>query len=30
MILTRRWLNEWINLQDITSEDICSTLNAIG
>ena len=30
MILTRAWLNEWINLKGITSEDICSTLNAIG
>ncbi|MBL0686785.1 MAG: hypothetical protein JJV94_03040 [Sulfurospirillum sp.] len=30
MILTRAWLSEWINLQDITSEDICSTLNTIG
>jgi len=30
MILTRTWLNEWINLKGITSEDICSTLNAIG
>jgi phenylalanyl-tRNA synthetase beta chain len=30
MILTRTWLSEWINLKNITSEDICSTLNAIG
>ncbi|HIP30140.1 MAG TPA: phenylalanine--tRNA ligase subunit beta, partial [Sulfurospirillum arcachonense] len=30
MILTRTWLNEWINLKGITSENICSTLNAIG
>ena len=30
MILTRTWLNEWINLKGITSKDICSTLNAIG
>ncbi len=30
MILTRTWLNEWINLKNITSEDICSTLNSIG
>jgi phenylalanyl-tRNA synthetase beta chain len=30
MILTRTWLNEWINLKNITSEDICTTLNAIG
>ncbi len=30
MILTRTWLNEWIDLKNITSEDICSTLNAIG
>ena len=30
MILTRMWLNEWINLKGITSQNICSTLNAIG
>ena len=30
MILTRAWLGEWINLKNITSEDICKTLNAIG
>ena len=30
MILTKRWLSEWIDLKDISSEDICSTLNAIG
>ena len=30
MIITRAWLNEWINLKNITSEDICKTLNAIG
>ncbi len=30
MILTRRWLSEWIDLKGITSEDICKTLNAIG
>ena len=30
MIITRAWLNEWIDLKKITSEDICKTLNAIG
>ena len=30
MILTRTWLNEWINLKGITSENICKTLNEIG
>lgn len=30
MIITRTWLNEWINLNKITTEDICTTLNAIG
>jgi phenylalanyl-tRNA synthetase beta chain len=30
MIITKAWLNEWINLKKITSEDICTTLNAIG
>lgn len=30
MILTKKWLSEWIDLKDISSEDICNTLNAIG
>jgi len=30
MIITRAWLNEWIDLKKITSEEICTTLNAIG
>lgn len=30
MILTKKWLSEWIDLKDISSEDICSTLNATG
>ncbi|WP_024953962.1 phenylalanine--tRNA ligase subunit beta [Sulfurospirillum arcachonense] len=30
MIITRAWLNEWIDIKKISSEDICSTLNAIG
>ncbi len=30
MILTRMWLSEWINIKEITSEDICKTLNSIG
>ncbi len=30
MIVTRSWLNEWINLDGITTEDICKTFNSIG
>lgn len=30
MILTRAWLNEWIDLKEISSQDICNTLNATG
>jgi len=30
MIITKNWLNEWINLSDKTSEEICDTLNSIG
>lgn len=30
MIITKAWLNEWIDLKDKTSEEICDTLNAIG
>jgi len=30
MIITRNWLNEWINLGDRSTEEICETLNKIG
>jgi phenylalanyl-tRNA synthetase beta chain len=30
MIVTRSWLNEWIDLSDITTEDLAKTFNAIG
>jgi phenylalanyl-tRNA synthetase beta chain len=30
MIITRNWLNEWIDLSDKTSEELCDTLNSIG
>ena len=30
MIVTRSWLNEWIDLKGITTEDLCKTFNAIG
>jgi len=30
MIVTRTWLNEWINLDGISTEDLCKTFNAIG
>ena len=30
MIVTREWLNEWIDLRDVSSEDICEKLNSIG
>ena len=30
MIVTRTWLNEWIDLDGITTEDLCKTFNAIG
>lgn len=30
MIVTRHWLNEWIDLQDITTEQLAKTFNAIG
>ena len=30
MIVTRSWLNEWINLDGISTEDICKTFNSIG
>jgi phenylalanyl-tRNA synthetase beta chain len=30
MIVTKSWLNEWIDISDISAEDLCKTLNAIG
>lgn len=30
MIVTRSWLNEWIDLEDITTQNLCKTLNSIG
>ena len=30
MIITKNWLNEWIDISDKTSEEICDTLNSIG
>jgi len=30
MIVTRSWLNEWIDLSSITTEDLAKTFNAIG
>jgi phenylalanyl-tRNA synthetase beta chain len=30
MIVTRSWLNEWIDLEGISTEDLCKTFNAIG
>lgn len=30
MIITRRWLEEWIDIEEISSESIVDTLNSIG
>ncbi len=30
MIVTKSWLNEWIDIQDISTDDLCKTFNAIG
>ncbi len=30
MIVTRRWLEEWLDLGDITLEKLCESLNSIG
>ena len=30
MIVTKSWLQEWIDIKDISTEKICETLNAIG
>ena len=30
MIVTRSWLQEWIDLDGISTEDLAKTFNAIG
>ena len=30
MIITRRWLEEFINISSINTDEICRTLNSIG
>ncbi len=30
MIVTRTWLQEFVNISDISTDDICKTLNSIG
>lgn len=30
MIVTRSWINEWIDLEGISTEDLCKTFNSIG
>ncbi|MEA1919662.1 MAG: phenylalanine--tRNA ligase subunit beta, partial [Campylobacterota bacterium] len=30
MIVTKSWLNEWIDLDGISTDDLCKTFNAIG
>jgi phenylalanyl-tRNA synthetase beta chain len=30
MIVTKSWLNEWIDIKDISTDDLCKTFNAIG
>jgi len=30
MIITRNWLNEFIDIKDISTNDICSALNSVG
>lgn len=30
MIITKRWLSEWIDIEKINTDEICTTLNAIG
>jgi phenylalanyl-tRNA synthetase beta chain len=30
MIVTRNWLNEWIDISNVSTEKICKTLNEIG
>ncbi len=30
MIITKSWLNEWIDIQEKSGDDLCKTFNAIG
>ena len=30
MIVTKNWLNEWIDLDGISADTLCKTFNAIG
>lgn len=30
MIITKQWLNEWIDISDISTEKLCETFNSIG
>lgn len=30
MIITRSWLNEWIDISDISTDELCKTFNSIG
>ena len=30
MIVTKSWLNEFLDLSEVSTESICKTLNAIG
>jgi phenylalanyl-tRNA synthetase beta chain len=30
MIVTKSWLNEWIDISDVSTDDLCKTFNAIG
>ncbi len=30
MIVTKSWLNEWIDIRDISTDDLCKTFNSIG
>lgn len=30
MIITRHWLNEWIDITDVSTDTLCKTFNAIG
>jgi len=30
MIVTKQWLKEWLDLGEITTDEICRSLNSIG
>ncbi|MCW8838210.1 MAG: phenylalanine--tRNA ligase subunit beta [Thiovulaceae bacterium] len=30
MIVTKSWLNEWIDINDVSTDDLCKTFNSIG